>query len=171
MGYHRAVPRQRDAGDKRRHLWEWPRVIGWNEYVDLPDWGIRRLRAKADTGARTSALHVEEIEIRPRGRVVFRVVLSRRRPRRVRVETRITRRARVRSSTGHYEERLFVTARLRVGPVERDVELSLVDRERMIYRMLLGRTAIHGLLVDPSHANLLTPSARERRARPGKRRS
>jgi len=46
-------------------------LIGWNEYVELPEWGIRRLRAKVDTGARSSALHVEQIELLPRNRVRF----------------------------------------------------------------------------------------------------
>ena len=58
---------------------ETPRIlIGWNEYVDIPEWGIERLRAKIDTGAWSSALHVENIEELPRGRVCFDVVLHRR---------------------------------------------------------------------------------------------
>lgn len=141
-------------------------MIGWSEAVDLPDWGISGLRAKSDTGARTSALHVENIVLRPRGVVRFDVILSRRRRhRRVRVEARVTRRGRVRSSTGHYATRLFVTTTLRVGSVERQVELSLVDREKMIYRMLLGRTALEGLLVDPMHRNVLGEPPRRRRTR------
>ncbi len=132
-------------------------LIGWNEYVDIPDWGIRRLRAKVDTGARSSALHVENLEELPRDRVRFDVVLHRmKRDRRVHVTTRIARRGRVRSSTGHYETRIFVVAPLHIGPVQRQVEVSLVDRERMIFRMLLGRTALAGrFLIDPAHQHLL----------------
>jgi hypothetical protein len=134
-----------------------PLVIGWNEYVDIPDWGIRRLRAKVDTGAKSSALHVEDIEELPRGRVAFSVVLHRKkRDRRVRVETRVQRRGRVRSSTGEYATRIFVRAGLVIGPIERQIELSLVDRHRMIHRMLLGRTALEGFLVDVTHRALLT---------------
>lgn len=127
-----------------------PVVIGWAELVDLPEWGVRRLRAKIDTGARTSALHVENIEELPRGRVRFDVVLHRKkRDRRIHVKTRITRRGRVRSSTGHQEARLFVETTLRLGPIEKVVEVSLVDREKMIHRMLLGRAALSGpILVD-----------------------
>lgn len=132
-----------------------PHVIGWSEYVALPDWGIAALRAKADTGARSSALHVEAIEELPRGRVRFDVVLHRLRRRRVTVEARIRRRARVRSSNGHYATRIFVRTRVRIGPVERRVELSLVDRGSMIYRMLLGRSALHGLFVDPYRRHLV----------------
>lgn len=138
-------------------------VIGWSEYVDLPDWGIRRLRAKVDTGARTSALHVDGIEELPGGRVHFEVVLHRKkRDRRIRVETRIQRRGRVRSSTGHYTTRIFVKTHLRLGPTEHEIELSLVDREKMLHRMLLGRSALEGhYLVDVSRRAL--PRKRKRR--------
>jgi hypothetical protein len=140
-------------------------VIGWNEYVDLPDWGIRRLRAKVDTGARNSALHVENVRELPRGRVRFDVVLHRRkRDRRVQVLAPVRRRARVRSSNGEYEQRIFVATLLRIGPVEKEIEISLVDRGRMIHRMLLGRSALHGdFWVDAEHRGLLTGGARERR--------
>jgi hypothetical protein len=143
-----------------------PILIGWNEYVDIPEWGIKRLRAKVDTGARSSALHVENIEELPRGRVRFDVVLHRKkRDRRVSVTAPIARRGRVRSSTGHYESRIFVEAPVRLGPVERKVEVSLVDRERMIFRMLLGRTALAGrFLIDPEHKQLLKSRTRLKKA-------
>jgi hypothetical protein len=139
-------------------------VIGWSEYVALPEWGIARLRAKVDTGARTSALHVENIEELPRGRICFDVVLHRRkRDRRVHVVARVSRRARVRSSSGHFTVRPFVATRVRVGRVEHDVEFSLVDREAMIHRMLLGRSAIAGhFLVDVAHRSLLGDGAHGR---------
>ena len=123
----------------KRALHEPPHRIGWNEFVDVPEWGIERLRAKIDTGARSSALHVDNIEELPRGRVRFDVVLHReRRDRRIHVRTRIRRRGRVRSSNGHFEERIFVTARVVIGPVDKVIELSLVDRTRMLHRMLLA---------------------------------
>jgi hypothetical protein len=149
-----------------------PTLIGWNEYVDIPEWGIRRLRAKVDTGAKNSALHVENIRELSRGRVRFDVVLHRKkRDRRVHVTTRISRRGRVRSSTGHYEMRIFVKAPVHIGPVEREIELSLVDRERMIFRMLLGRTALAGaFLIDPEHKQLLK-RPRTQRIRKADRRS
>jgi hypothetical protein len=141
-------------------------LIGWNEYVDLPEWEIRGLRAKVDTGARSSALHVEGIERLPRDRVRFQVVLHRKkRDRRVTVEAHIVRRARVRSSNGEYSQRLFVRTRLRLGHVEQVIELSLVDRGQMIHRMLIGRTALEGrFLIDVGHRNLLTKPPRKRKA-------
>jgi len=139
-------------------------LIGWNEYVDLPDWGIRNLRAKVDTGARSSALHVENIRELPRDRVHFEVILHRqKRDRRVPVETHIARRGRVRSSTGHYATRIFVATKLRIGEFEQEVEMSLVDREKMIYRMLLGRSALSGaFLIDVSRRALLGKRKRRR---------
>jgi hypothetical protein len=136
-----------------------PILIGWTEFVDLPDWSIRKLRAKIDTGARSSALHVENIVELPRDRVGFDVVLHRKnRDRRVHVVTRVARRSRVRSSNGHTEGRIFVNTKVKLGPIERDVELSLVDREKMIHRMLLGRTALHGhFLIDVDRRMIQSP--------------
>jgi len=125
-------------------------VVGWAEYVDFPEWNVRRLRAKMDTGARSSALHVENIEELPHGRVRFDVRLHRKKlDRRVTVETTIVRRSRVRSSSGVSEARIFVRALVQIGPVLEPIEMSLVSREKMLYRMLIGRTALsHRFLVD-----------------------
>lgn len=139
-----------------------PLVIGVTEYVDIPAWRILRLRAKIDTGARSSALHVENIRELGGGRVRFDVRLSRSESeRRVTVESRIVRRGQVRPSSGEPEERIFVAVKVRIGPVEREIELSLVDRGRMIFRMLIGRRALaHAFLVDPSRRYVLhQPSA------------
>jgi hypothetical protein len=142
-----------------------PLIIGVTEYVDLPEWRISRLRAKIDTGARSSALHVENIRELASGRVRFDVRLSRNQSeRRVTVEAAVARRGRVRTSNGAVETRVFVAVRLRIGPVEREVELSLVDRGRMIFRMLIGRRALaDAFLVDPSRRYVLRkpPSPRK----------
>ena len=140
-----------------------PVLIGWTEYVDLPDWGVRRLLAKVDTGARSSALHVENIHELPRGIVQFDVVVHReRRDRHVRVRARITRRSRVRSSNGELSPRLFVETTLRLAGIEKPIEIGLVDRAKMIHRMLLGRAALAGpFLVDVDHRML--QSKRKRR--------
>jgi hypothetical protein len=133
-----------------------PVTIGWSELADLPDWHIRGLRVKIDTGARSSALHVEGLKLLPRNRVKYQVVLHRHHhDRRINVVAKIVRRARVRSSTGQYSMRTFVKTRLRLAGVEREVEISLVDRGDMVYRMLVGRTALEGAyVVDPAHKNL-----------------
>lgn len=140
-------------------------VIGWTEYVDLPRWGVTRLRAKVDTGARSSALHVENLRELPRGYVSFDVVLHRKkRDRHVQVHTKILRRSHVRSSTGESSHRIFVSTTLRIGPVHKEIELSLVDRGQMIHRMLLGRSALSGpFLIDVDRRMALGTPPRRRR--------
>ncbi len=118
-------------------------TIGWSESVDFVDWGISRLNAKVDTGARTSALHVEDMEYLPDDYASFDVVLSRiKSHRRKHVLAKISRWAKVRSSNGQYTTRCFVRTRIRIGPIEKEIELSLVSREKMSFRMILGREAL-----------------------------
>jgi hypothetical protein len=144
------------------------KVIGFAEYVDIPEWDIRGLRAKVDTGARSSALHVENIQEIGHGRVRFDVRLHRRNTdRRVTVEAPIKRRGRVRPSSGHTQSRIFVSAMVRIGQTEQEIELSLVDREKMIFRMLIGRSALsHRFLVDVSKRYLVSTPHRPVKYRP-----
>ncbi len=132
-------------------------VIGRREWVALPEWGIPRLRAKIDTGARTSAIHVSSIEYLEDGRLRFEVVRRERPHRRsVTVEADHAREARVRPSSGKTQHRPVVRTVVQIGAWEREIELSLVCREGMLCRMLLGRRALNGLLVDPSAKDVLT---------------
>ncbi len=144
-----------------------PLVIGWAEYVDLPEWNITHLRAKMDTGARSSALHVENIQEIGQSRVRFDVRLLRKNAnRRVTVEAPISRRGKVRPSSGVSEARVFVIARIRIGSVERDIEVSLVSRERMLFRLLIGRSALsHAFLVDVSHRYTLGRPKRKKKSK------
>jgi hypothetical protein len=124
-------------------------VIGRLEVVRLPEWRVR-LRAKVDTGARSSAVDVHAVEELAGGRIRFWVALKRDRSRRVAVEARVKRIARVRPSSGAPQTRYFVVTTLQLGPVEKRVEVSLVPRRGMQCRMLLGRSALaKHFLVDP----------------------
>jgi hypothetical protein len=125
-------------------------VIGVAEYVDFPDWGVRNLRARIDTGARSSALHVENVRELSGGRVRFEVRLRKGdAAARAGVTAKIARRASVRSSSGQVEPRLFVRVWIVLGGREQRIEVGLVDRSAMQYRMLLGRSALqHRYLVD-----------------------
>lgn len=133
-------------------------TLGWTERVSFPDWGIGLMEAKVDTGAATSALHVEDMRVFKSGRVEFRVVLDRSNPRDgVVVKAPILKWARVRSSNGEYTKRCFVPARVQIGPVLKEIELSLVSREKMLFRMLLGRKALENdFLVDVSRRHILS---------------
>ena len=125
-------------------------VIGWREYVHLPDWGFEFVRAKADTGARSSAVDVSHVEELPGDRVRFEVVARRgEREKRRMVEADILRRARVKSSFGRSHDRIFVEARITIAGRTIDTEVGLVNRENMLSRMLLGRRSLEGaFLVD-----------------------
>jgi hypothetical protein len=142
-------------------------VVGRAEYIALPHWGIKRLRAKVDTGACNSALHVENIAELEDGRVRFDVLLNRKTGRRVSVEAKIARQALVRPSSGIAQKRIFVRTKIKLGGVIRSVEISLVDRRNMLFRMLLGRSALENrFLVDVGQRYLWDPRNRSARANP-----
>lgn len=133
--------------------------IGWKETVDLPDWGIHNIVAKADTGARRSAIDVKNLKRLPGNRVEFEVVLSRRdRSLTRRVICDVAHVTHVRSSNGQEHERYFVLTTLRLGKRKKEIELSLVCRRAMVCRMLLGRKALESdFLVDSEAKYLVRP--------------
>lgn len=129
-------------------------TVGYVEEIDLPEWRVYALTAKIDTGALSSALHVENVSCWEDGLVTFDVPLAN--GRRSHVEAQLVRRAQVRSTSGKIEWRNFVSTRLCLGPMEREIEIGLVDRSSMNYRMLLGRAALAGdCIVDPARSFLL----------------
>jgi len=136
-------------------------TLGWKEYVALPDLGIPRLKAKVDTGARTSALHVrafEVIETFPDGSAVIeiKVPLDRRGEREATARVRRLCEIQVKDSGGHAELRPVIETTLVLGSVRKQIPLTLTDREGMLFRMLLGRKALEGnFLVDVSRKYLL----------------
>jgi hypothetical protein len=144
-----------------------PVVVGWKEYLSLPSLGIGRLKAKLDTGARTSSLHVESftsLETLPDGTEVAEVTIGtdRRHPERT-VTARVTvlGRVRVTDSGGHPEVRPVVETELVLGTVRKTIRVTLTNRSGMLFRMILGRKALEGdFVVDASRKYLL------RRSRP-----
>lgn len=141
-------------------------TIGWREYVALPDWGITAIKAKADTGARTSAIDVSHlVELSPT-RVRFDVMYDRVRDHFVTVEADIVRRTRVKSSFGAAHDRLFVETTMTLGPVTKTIQIGLVNRKLMHCRMLLGRAALlPDFLVDSGHMYL--QGRKKRRSKSG----
>jgi len=139
-------------------------VIGWVESIDFPSWGILGVKAKVDTGARTSALHVENLVQLGEGQVQFEVVYKRKTlSKRKLVKASVLRWSHVRSSTGEKGERCFVRTTMRMGAVEKEIEISLVPRSKMRFRMLLGRQAIgHDFLVDVGRRYLYSPPSTRR---------
>lgn len=131
-------------------------TIGWREWVSLPVLGIPAIKTKVDTGAKTSSLHAFRIE-RVAGdggdRVRFWIhPLRRRRDVEIVCEAEVTDRRKVKDSGGHAEERYIIVTPVRAGEREWSIELSLTSRDDMLFRMLLGRSAIveGGFVVDPA---------------------
>lgn len=138
-----------------------PILIGWREKIDLPEWGLKRVRAKTDTGARTSAIDVADIEELGNGDIRFRVVY-RHNPERITrwIHADVIRKSAVKPSHGEAQQRYVCETLIRIGKVQRRIEISLVSRKGMLCRMLLGRTALDGLLVDASRKYVLTSEKR-----------
>ena len=138
-------------------------VFGWRERVALPRLGIGRIRAKLDTGARSSALHVDSVQPFPRGGIQwlrFEVLTARRARRPFVCEAPALDRRRVRDSGGHVSERWFIETDVMLGALILAIEISLTDRCGMLFPMLLGRTALAGrMLVDPARSYTLAHPA------------
>lgn len=136
-------------------------LIGWKEYLDLPDWGIRHVKAKMDTGARTSALDVQQYEIigDAEGGIaaLLHLYLHRRHPDRChRLRVPVLDWIVVRNSSGLPERRPLIETRVRLGPVERRIRLTVTNRSGMLFPMILGRTALaDAFVVDVSQKYLL----------------
>lgn len=128
-------------------------IVGWQEWVALPELGLPALKAKIDTGAKTSALHTHFIEPYGNGRrlkVRFSVRPS---PEsgdlEIAASADVVDRREVLSSNGVPELRYVIMTTLRIGGREWPIEVTLTNRERMAYRMLIGRQAIRSdMLVD-----------------------
>ncbi len=128
-------------------------VLGWREWVSLPDLGIDLIKAKVDTGARSSSLHAVEIEHFDRDGMSWLrfVVLPWQRSELdpVATEAPLHDARYIRSSSGESTERPVITTTLRIGDHHYPTELTLTDRTEMSFRMLLGREAIRArYLVD-----------------------
>lgn len=128
-------------------------IIGWREWVGLPDLGIRRIKAKVDTGARSSSLHAFDINLFRKHEeqwVRFKVHPVQRNDGNVlEFETQVLESRSVRSSSGRATMRPVIVTHVELLGVVWPVELTLANRDQMGFRMLLGRQAFRGrFLVD-----------------------
>ena len=138
-------------------------MVGWREMVGLPDLGVGSVKAKVDTGARTSAIHATRIRFEVRGeRTWVRFVIhpeQRGHGAVVEAHAPLLERRSVRSSNGVSQERPVIETILTLGDRSWPIELTLSGRSQMGFRMLLGRTALRRqALVDPARSYVASRS-------------
>ncbi|WP_423840886.1 RimK/LysX family protein [Vibrio mytili] len=135
-------------------------IIGNAEAICLPELGITHLEARIDTGAKTSSLHVDNIEcFKKDGRFYVEFDLH---PdiyhleQIVRCTAPLKANRKVKSSNGTFEHRCVITTMMRMKDQQWPIDITLTNRENMTYMMLLGRQAMSDkVLVDPSQSHLL----------------
>lgn len=135
-------------------------LIGWREWADLPDFDVKHINAKIDTGAKTSAIHafrIRETVIKGVDHVEFYLhPVQRRKKPEVFCRAPVAGRRIVRSSNGQEEERYVIETRLRLGRRVWKIELTLTNRDAMGFRLLLGRDALgRRFLIDAGASYLL----------------
>jgi hypothetical protein len=139
------------------------KIIGWREWVSLPELGIDKIKAKVDTGARTSALHAFALHPFKEGtqdRIRFDI-----HPLQNNTSTIITCMAdvidkrMVSDSGGHREERFVIRTPVIMGEDTWPIEITLTERDTMLFRMLLGRSAIRRrFTINPARSFVTTKS-------------
>lgn len=144
------------------------KILGWREWVSFPELGIELIKAKVDTGARTSSLHAFSIEEFSKGNK--RYVRFGIHPFQKRIDVEIMCEALIRDqrqvtdSGGHSELRYVIESEVRLGEMSWPIEITLTNRDSMGFRMLLGRTALRKLyVVDPSASYLQSLAAKRKR--------
>lgn len=140
-------------------------AVGWREWGALPGLGIPAIKMKIDTGARTSTLHAFELDrFRRGGKDWVRFLihpLQRRTDIVVVCETPLIEERIVSDSGGHREKRYVIETPLRLGSREWAIELTLTSRDSMLFRMLLGRSAMcDHIEVIPSKSYIGAPRVR-----------
>ena len=135
-------------------------IIGWREWVQLPQLGIAKVKAKIDTGARSSSLHAYDLKYFEREGepwVRFKVHPRQRSSRDpVVAEAPVLEFRKIRSSNGHVTKRPVILTHVDVLGESWEIELTLANRDAMGFRMLLGREAIRGKLLVDSGASFLS---------------
>ncbi len=144
-------------------------TVGWREYVGLPSLNIESIKAKIDTGARTSALHAFELHPFTQGgvsKIRFSIHPVQRDTETITTcVADIIDQRQIRDSGGHLENRWVIQSEVTIGSFHWPIELTLTDRDNMRFRMLLGRTAMQDrIIVNPSGSYLIGKRRRRQSA-------
>jgi hypothetical protein len=136
--------------------------VGWREWIGLPTLKVPSIKAKIDTGARTSSLHAFEIErFKKNGQDFVRFQIHPRQRNHlliVQAEAPLLGYRKVRSSSGHQVSRPVITTDISLFDQAWTIELTLANRDQMGFRMLLGREALRGRLLVDSGASYCDPT-------------
>lgn len=141
-------------------------VIGWREIIALPNLGISQIKAKIDTGARSSALHAFDVQkfqqdsqemirfqVHPRQRDTQQIVTT---------EAKLLEYREVKNSGGEAQLRPVILTNVELGGEQWEIELTLTNRDVMGFRMLLGRQAMRArFLVDPGKSYIQSHQSQE----------
>lgn len=143
------------------------KILGWREWISLPELGIDLIKAKVDTGARTSSLHafrVEEFIKHDKRYVRFGIhPFQRRVDVEILCEAVVRDQRQVTDSGGHSELRYVIESMVKLGDMSWPIEITLTNRDSMGFRMLLGRTALRKLyLVDPGASYLQSLAGKQK---------
>ncbi|MGK7948208.1 MAG: ATP-dependent zinc protease [Xenococcaceae cyanobacterium] len=142
-------------------------IIGWREIIALPDLGIERIKAKIDTGARSSALHAFNVEKFYQGEqemIRFQVHPQQRDTQlTISTEAKLLDYREVRNSGGKAQLRPAILTNVELGGQQWEIELTLTNRDVMGFRMLLGRQAVRDrFLVDPGKSYIQSHQPQEK---------
>lgn len=136
-----------------------PLLIGWREWAGLPDLKIPLIKVKIDTGARTSVLHADNIEIvQVEGKQFAKFIIHPiQKNDQISIQTmaEIVDMRVVKSSNGHKQLRVVVNSTIQIGDYKANINITLTNRDIMNHRMLLGRSAMKNILINPSKSYYL----------------
>jgi ribosomal protein S6--L-glutamate ligase len=129
-------------------------IIGWREWVSLPELNTPLIKVKIDTGAKTSALHAYDIDIvkiRGKNFVKFKIhPIQRNDNICCKAFSEVIDIRTVKSSSGCKENRIVIRSPIRIGEYVWNIDITLTNRDIMNHRMLLGREAMSDLLINPA---------------------
>ena len=136
------------------------KVLGWREWVSLPELGVNRIKAKVDTGAKTSALHAFDVQLdNLNGTKIVKFNLhpiQKNESTIIECSAPLLDEREIRDSGGHTEMRYVIETQINLGTDKITAEMTLTNRDSMGFRMLIGRSAIKGIyVVDPARSYLV----------------